>query len=433
MTEHRVNLAQLAKDRDGHSVFSPSGSPLWLTCSGGLIPNLLALDTSGLDAAYGTVAHSVGEQWLKTGKKPRHLIGTTDWVLNGGKIYEIDIDHDMVDYVQEYVDYCFPLPGDHFVEQRVFFSRLTPLPNQSGTADHVACSPGLMVITDLKMGKGIRVYAKNNSQALLYALGTYYRRDIDYDFEKIVVRIAQPRLNHFDEWELTVAELLEFAEYVRVRAHAAWQLDAPRTASDKGCQWCKVKADCSAFAVMQQQLTAGAFDAVGEEVTVTDVMALKDDIDFGLLPKPVDPMRLTTEQMAFLLKYRKPVEAWWKAMAAELMRRSNAGEDVPEWKLVEGRSNRKFKSEVVAGRTLISLGLKPDDVFEKKLVTPSQAETLLKRLKDKPKNLPTVMASLVFKPPGKPTLVPAHDKRPTIADLSADAFTNTDEDENEEE
>ena len=142
MTEHSMKLSALAealKD-GGHSIFSPSGSPLWMLCSGGLIPNLLQPDNSGIDAAEGTVAHGCGELWLVTGKRPNHLVGTKQTVTNGGVDYEIEITDTMLDFVEVYVYWCDWLVGDHFVEQRVYFDPITPIPRQGGTADHVACS-----------------------------------------------------------------------------------------------------------------------------------------------------------------------------------------------------------------------------------------------------------------------------------------------------
>ena len=197
MSDHGFDLEAVQIKLGAHSVFAPSASSMWLYCAGSLIPNLLAEDTAGEDAAYGTVAHGVAERWLKTGVKPVDLIGTVEKVDEGHAVFEIEITHSMLEYVQEYVDWSVFLPGDHYVEQRVDFSRLTPIPKQGGTADHIACEPGALTITDLKMGKGVQVFAKGNTQARLYALGAFYRWDEQYHFQRIVIRIAQPRLNQF--------------------------------------------------------------------------------------------------------------------------------------------------------------------------------------------------------------------------------------------
>lgn len=425
MSEAVIDLSRLALARDGtgHSIFSPSSSAMWLNCAGSLIPNVLAKDEAGEDAAYGTVAHGLTEQWLKTGVPPMDRIGTNEFVESGDWGFLIDIDEDMMAYVKEAVDYCEFLPGEHFIEQRVYFSHLTPLKHQGGTADHVACTPGRMIITDHKFGKGVRVDAKDNTQGLLYALGTFYARDIDYDFKEIIIRISQPRLGHFDEWAVSRKYLLEFAEYVRERSHAAWQLDAPRTPSPKACQWCRVSASCAANAKLQEDLLAAAFADLGEvsSDTMVDLRTRLDDPEtFDL--QIVDPGTLTTSQMATLLKYRSAAEKWWKALADELDSRACEGEDIPGFKLVESRSNRVFVNTAKAEKRLLSLGLKRSDIFTEKLVSPSQAETLLRKSGRPTKEIPSLLEGVVRKPPGKPTLVPLSDKRAPLGDLTAEVF-----------
>ncbi len=207
MSDHAVHLVTkevtaalnaAGKDFGAHSIFSPSGSSTWAYCPGSLIPNLFAKDSAGEDAAYGTVGHGVAEQWLKSGVCPTHLVGTTEIIEEGDQRFEIEIDASMLEYVGQYVDWCIYLPGTHFVETRVDFSDLTPLKKQSGTADHAACEFGTLTVTDLKMGQGVQVYAKDNTQAILYAYGFFRKYDELFDFQRIVIRIAQPRLTHFD-------------------------------------------------------------------------------------------------------------------------------------------------------------------------------------------------------------------------------------------
>ncbi|HCF0703046.1 TPA: DUF2800 domain-containing protein, partial [Pseudomonas aeruginosa] len=91
MADHGFDLAAVQRKLGGHSVFAPSASAMWLLCSGSLIPNLLAEDEAGEDAAYGTVAHGVAERWLKTGIKPVDLVGTVELVAEHTQTFEIEI------------------------------------------------------------------------------------------------------------------------------------------------------------------------------------------------------------------------------------------------------------------------------------------------------------------------------------------------------
>lgn len=398
---------------------------MWLGCSGSLIPNIFAKDDSGEDAAYGTVAHSVGESWLKTSVKPVDMLGKKEWVEAGEWGYIIEIDEVMMDHVQRYVDWCALLPGEHFVETRVDFSSLTPIPNQGGTADHVACTYGKMVITDLKMGKGVHVYAKNNSQALLYALGFFFEWDWLYDFQEFEIRIAQPRRDNMDTWTVDRAYLLKFAEYVKERARAAWVPNAPRTPSAEACQWCRVQSTCAALAMSVFDMTAGAFEAIGDEVSADDMVGFKDSLALMASPDVVDHGTLSTSDMALLYGWRGTVERFFSTVERELSIRAARGETIPMWKLVESRSRRVFSDKNAAAQKLIALGCKPDEVIFEKVVSPAQAETLLRKAGLRSKDLPGALHGLVHKPPGKPTLARSHDRRPALTDITADVFSDT--------
>lgn len=424
MTEHTFALSDMraaikAVHDGGHSVYSPSGSKLWLNCSGGLIPNIFAQDDAGEDAAIGTVAHGIGEQWLKTGRKPSWLIGTTQFVAVGkyGGHF-VTIDEDMLYHVQRYVDWVRHLPGDHFVEQKVFFSQLTPIPNQGGTADHVVCSPGRMVITDLKFGKGVWVFAENNSQALLYALGFFYKWDWYYDFQDFEIRIAQPRLDNWDVVHVTRAELLEFAEYVKVRAALAWEPNALRSPSPEACQWCKVAATCAPRAAMIFEITQGIFTSIGKPMSHEKVQQFKDEIQFmSENDYRVSTSELSTEQMEKLFGFRKTTEKWFTSVESELASRAKQGMPMQELKLVESRANRVFRNEVTAAKKLIAMGCKPSEVETTSVCSPAVAEVLLRKAGVAKEDIPQVLLSLgAYKPKGQPVLVPSSDRRPVMND-----------------
>jgi len=401
---------------------------MWAYCSGSLVPNLFAKDSAGEDAAYGTVAHGVGEEWLKSGVRPDHLLGTTHQISEGDSAFEITVDQTMIDFVEEYVSWCIYEPGNHFVETRVDFSDLTPLKKQTGTADHAVCSPGRLMITDLKMGLGVQVFAKDNTQAILYAYGFFRKYDDLFDFQRIVIRIAQPRLHHFDVWEISREELLEWASWLRLRAFAAWCKDAVRTPGEKQCKWCKIKTDCAAYAVFIERLMDGVFDDLDTPVTASEMVSLRDRIDdgsFGL--SPVGIGSLTVEQKARLLPYRSMVESWFKSLHEDLEARVVNGEPVPGYKLALGRSNRVFTDPSDAAELLDFLGVPDEVIHPRGMITPAQSEDALRKVGYKRKELPELLKSVVRKPPGKPSMVRESDAREPIAAVADSTFDNLDD------
>jgi hypothetical protein len=428
-----LNAIAAAYNNGGHSIFGPSSSSMWLVCSGSLIPNILAQDDGTIEAAYGTVAHEVAEAWLTLRRKPKHMIGKTYIVYSGTWGYAITVDHQMIDYVQESVDRCILLPGLQMTEQRVDFSRLTPIPNQGGTLDFASIDGDYVNVIDHKFGKGVMVYAQNNTQAMLYALGLVYKHDKafggKYDMRRFRLAIHQPRLDHFDEWECSRDDLMEFAGYVRERAKAAWKLDAPRTPDPKACQFCKVKQTCAANARMQLRLVADQTDAAFAESTAEEIREFKQELAADLLSvSPVDPLSLTTEELERLRPYKRMVEGFWKTADHELLRRALSGVPMTRYKAVEGRSNRVFKNRDEAATHLIKHGCDEKDVMVTQVVSPAEAEALLIKAGHRRKDLPELLDGLVRKPPGKPTLAPLHDKRPALEDQSAIAFADSTDD-----
>jgi hypothetical protein len=427
MTEHRLNLSALAESlkNGAHSIFSASGSPLWLNCSGGLIANILAKDDSGVDAAEGTVAHGVCELWLRTDKKPKQLVGTRQRVKNGDEWHVIEITDTMLDYCQMYVDACDWIPGEHYIETKVYYDAITPIPNQGGTADHAACSWQKLTITDFKYGKGHAVHAENNTQALLYALGFFYEFDWLYDFQEINIRIVQPRMDIFETWTITREFLLEWAEYARVRAHLAWRLDAPRTAGSKQCLFCRVKTDCAANIQMQEDIVTAAFADLFQPIAPEREEALKQRLDDGIFTKYMEPHRISVENMAFMLKFRPMVERWWKALHNELTRRAINGIVVPGKKLVEGRTHRQFTHIERAVKALDAYGIEREELVKETIESPAEVERLLRKHGvHAAADIEKILKPLVYKPPGKATLVDASDRRPAIVDVSEIAFAD---------
>lgn len=420
------DLNAIIESLGDHSIFSPSGSAMWTVCAGSLIPNILAGDTSSPEAAEGTVAHSVAEQWLTSGVKPRHLVGTVvDVAERDGKTYHIDVTHSMLDFVESYVTWCWQQDGDHFVETRVDFSDLTPIPKQTGTADHCACLPGLLVITDLKFGKGLQVFAKNNPQLLIYAYGFFRQYDWFYDFQRIVIRIAQPRLGHWDTFEVSREELLAFAEWVKARALAAWQPDAPRTPGAKQCQWCKVKKDCLPLTMFICEIDR--FGLQGEHTFSEDELdhflaEITDELGGGIQMSLPDRSKLTFEQKCELLRYKRMAEKFWKDLEADIEAELFNGGTSEQWKLVEGKSSRIITDPELAAEELEFMGLDHDEIFKQDIRSFGDLEEALKAKGFRNKDLPNLFKSFVRKPPGRPTLVPIDDTRAPLDTGIDDVF-----------
>jgi hypothetical protein len=435
----QVDLEKLRTIRDGsgHSIFGPSASHMFLACPGSLVPNLLAPDNGNKDAAYGTVAHEVTETWLRIGKRPVHLIGRNRFIEAGNWGFLVWIDEEMLAYAEMCVEYVDFLEGERFVEQRVDFSRITPIPNQSGTADLIVLQDDTAFVVDWKFGKGHQVFAQWNTQGMLYALGAIWKYDPDGKIKKIVIRIGQPRLDHFDEWVVSRDELMEFAGWAKARMALAWNPEAPRIPGPKQCQWCKVRSSCAAFAEMQVRITEEAFSDLDVMIDADEMQGFKDRLDdtldeFAL--QAVEVGTLTTGQLAKLRPFRGIAERWWKSLDAELMHRAANGEDLTAFghKIVESRSHRGFPNPEQAIARLTELGIDRKAIVQERLASPAEAERLLLKAGYRRKEIPELLEGHTRKLPGKPTIAPLHDKRPALVDMSGVAFDNLDSEDDED-
>lgn len=448
MSDHKlVTLEQVAKmASEGHSAFSPSSSKMWLTCSGSLIPNILAHDDCSGEAAEGTVAHSVAEEWLSSGKRPKHMLGETIHCQG----WDILVDDDMMGYVSDYVEWCQELEDDaiqFMVETRVDLSDLMPIPDQGGTSDLIALTrksfsashkaPHKLYVRDLKYGKGVRVVAEDNTQGMLYAYGSWKILKDKYNIDEIEIGICHPRLSDgTTTFTITPEQLQEFADWVKVRAADAWNFDAARTPSDGGCQWCKVKGTCPAAYQELAEVTSGAFDDDDEFVPRTYKRETMDktnenlEDDFGPEPfHPVNPQQLSTKALAKVLRYRKLSDQFFNAVEAELLERAISFEqEIPGWKLVEGRSNRKWpENEAHVYLKLKRLGLTDGAIYNQTMISPAQAEDKIKlKTSLKKADAAKLVNAIAVRPPGGKSLVRSSDKREALTSDS-EAFLDDDE------
>ena len=465
MTEHSLALIgpltpdQIAEQMaTGHSVFSPSASEMTMTCEESLVLNVLAEDRGSFYAAEGTVAHALGEEWLKTGDRPDQRIG--DLVHVGD--FEITIDDEMIGFVQEYVDWCneAKLGADEwFVEQHVDISKLTPIPGQGGTADFLAFRWQHLILIDLKYGKD-PVFARGNKQLRVYALGVFYEWDWLYNFQTIEIRICQPRVpGGLTSWTITREELLAFAEEARSAWARSWQPREllTRTPSTKGCRWCAIQATCPAlYLFMAEDLDV--FESYDDEdaeidarMAIIDVKPtavvsrermlaandkIVDEVIDGPFPNLPSPPALHTQALAKLLRYQKLMESFFNSVRQELLSRAiSREEELLWWKVVESRSRRKWveDEEWAVDQILARFpALKRDDLYVTKLASPAEMERILHtKAKEEKLTLKKVKTfldenGLTVKPPGQKTLAAVDDPR-LAAPRDTDVFFNYDD------
>lgn len=378
-----------------HAKLGPSAAHRWLHCPGSVILEANLVDEGSEFAKEGTAAHALAEHCLREGVHP------------DSKMFEmfegVEVTPEMAFAVADYVDYVRNIRAQPnmealLIEQRVEFTHWVPA--GFGTSDAIVIGDGLCHVIDLKFGQGVRVDAYKNEQAMMYALGVWQTYGHIYEIDTFVLHIHQPRLDHVSEYTITVTELLNWAaDVVKPAAEKASAGTPEFNPGQKTCQWCKARSTCKALAKHNYELTLSKFDDLEAPLFVPMAHLMSGDEIAALLPK-----------LPLLKSWAADVEQYATDTLAQ-------GGVIPGFKLVEGRSLRQWEpDEDIVARCLAEVGLKQDDIYTKKLISPSQAEKALGRAKA------GEIANLVVKPRGKPTLAPEHDPRPAFGSAAADLF-----------
>jgi hypothetical protein len=325
-----------------HSVLPASSCERWWNCPGSVNACVGIPNPPNKYTAEGAVAHSIAEQWLRKGGCP----GLDSTIMQDG--FEIEVTSDMLEAVEEYVEYVrqhIPKGAVVRYEEKVELKEVHAV--MFGTADTVVVEPFKCVhIFDLKFGQGKRVSAWKNKQLMYYALGVALKEDVP----RFVIHICQPRVDEgFTKYEGTIQELKDFELELKCKAETALFKDAPLVAGD----WCKQtfcpnRVNCPALAGLARELVVKDFDSV----PVVDV--------------------LTVEQIQKVLKYEDTVKDWMARVrdhAAELMLQ---GVDIPGWKVVESLGHAQWVDAAVIEAEFG--GEFGDKLYTKKLVSPAQFE-----------------------------------------------------------
>lgn len=375
-----------------HARLSASGSATWLNCPGSVkAQEAIEKGGSSFYADEGTLAHELADMCLKNRVDASEYLGKTISCERGREILSCMPDKEMVRFVQEYLDYVLSFEDKRtllFTEERVDFSNIVP--EGFGTMDAAVLNydTGTCHIFDLKYGQGVKVYAENNTQAQMYALGLFNELECLDVIKSFNIHIVQPRMYHFESWEIDINDLIKFGEYAKERAELALSENPERIAGDKQCRWCAAKSNCPALL----------------KFTEETIMCEFENLD------AVYESELTDKDIKLILDNKKLIEDFLKAVEDKVYNRLIEGGKLEGYKLVEGRSTRKWIDEA-ENHLIDKLG---DDAFEKKLIGITKAGKLMDK-KD--------IDDLTFKPEGKPTLAKESDKRKAIANIK-DQFEN---------
>ena len=371
-----------------HAKLSASGSNRWINCPGSIVLERSFEEKESEYAEEGRLAHSVAElkltKYFKKGIGPKKFKAQMD-EFKKSPYWNKSMDDYTDDYFEFVKEKALSYPDRPFVdvELRVDYSNIAP--EGFGTCDCIMLHGEELSIIDLKYGTGVKVDAKDNSQLMLYALGAYNMFSIIYGIKTIHLSIVQPRLGHFDTHTIGIDELLAFGERIKPIALEAFN-GSDKLAVGDHCGFCKAKSKCR-----------------------TRAEAMFKPVEEHILSKEVDPYEiklLSSQEMGDLLMKLDGVVDWIKSLESEALAEALAGNTVTGYKLVEGRSVRKITDEALAVSKLVSAGYEEPLLYERKLLSMTNLEKLVGK-----KDFASILDGVIEKPPGKPTLVKASDKR----------------------
>lgn len=360
-----------------HAKLSASSAHRWMNCNPSANLEREFADRSSEAAAEGSAAHALCEHKLRKALKMRSTRPVSKYDSDEMEMYT----DSYVEFVLEQIEVAKQHCADPFVliEQRLDFSCYVP--DGFGTGDCLIVADKLLHIIDFKYGLGVLVDAEENPQMMLYALGALRLFDALYDIDTISMSIFQPRRENVSTWTITVAELEEWAEQtLRPKAELAFKGEGEFNPGP-WCTFCKAAVKCRARAEEKLALARYEFSK---------------------------PPLLTDEEIEDILSRLDDLTKWANEIAAYAQDAAiNHGKQWNGFKLVEGRSIRKYSDETAVVAAATAAGYR--DIYKKSLIPITEMEKLMGK-----KTFAEVLGGLVIKPQGKPTLVPASDKRPAI-------------------
>jgi|WetSurMetagenome_2_1015567.scaffolds.fasta_scaffold130644_2 hypothetical protein len=373
-----------------HALLSASSAHRWLNCTPSARLEDKIQEHASSYAEEGTLAHEFAELYLTYNL---HRISQQEFNKRLDELMNNQLFKDeMPDYVSVYVDYCYQQYlqmketcklSEIITEQKIDFSRYVP--DGFGTLDCCVVGDNILEIIDFKYGKGVPVYADNNQQLKLYAIGALLAFDLIYDIKDIRLTIVQPRLDNISTWEISTKDIISWADTELIaKAKDAFAGTGEMNAG-QWCKFCKVKNRCKELADYNLQVAKYQFKQP----------ALLSDDDIS------DIMRRTPA----LIDWANSINDYAQQHAIE------DGKEWPGYKLVAGRSVRKWTDEEQVAQRIFADNdcINEEDVYNIKL----KGITLIEKLLGKNK-FGDLLDDLIVKQSGSPKLVNLSDKRPAL-------------------
>lgn len=366
-----------------HAILSASSSHRWLNCNPSARLELEFADRESEAAAEGSAAHALCEHKLRRALKQR----------SKKPISKYDGD-EMDTYTDGYVGYILETIAEVqqtckdplvLIEQQLDFSCYVP--DGFGTGDCVIIADSSLHVIDFKYGQGVVIEVEHNPQMMLYALGALHVYDSLYDIDQVSMTVYQPRRENISTWTIPIADLKLWAEdELKPKALLAFE-GKGEYCPGPWCVFCRAAVKCRARAAEKLELARHEFakPPLLTDTEIEDILGKLDDLT-----------RWANELIAY-------------AQDAAL----NHGKQWNGFKVVEGRSNRKYTDEDAVTEAANAAGYK--DIHKKTLLPITEMEKLMGK-----EDFQVILGSLVYKPPGKPTLVPASDKRPALSNANTD-------------
>lgn len=359
-----------------HAILSPSSAARWLTCTPSARLEEQFPESSSDFAEEGRIAHAVCERLL-LGEKYKDL-EQSEYFNNEMEDYAFGY----ASYVKSILRLARDTTSDAVLNVEVQLDLSEYVPECFGTSDAIVIADGEINVIDFKYGKGVKVEAKGNPQMMLYALGALNAYSMMYDIRYVVMTIYQPRLDNVSVDTIMVSDLMSWAQnFLMPQANLAFEGKGALVAGDH-CRFCKAKAQCKAMADKQQELAAYDFK---------------------------DAALLTEAEIADILSRKEQFTNWLTAVEEYALNAALDGKEFPGYKIVEGRSVRKYVDDAKVANVLLNNGFQREDIYDEKLKTITAMEKMITK-----KTFSELLSDLVIKPEGKPTLVPEADPRPVF-------------------